>query len=33
MKVMTVSYLNSLQQMYNQDLDLVISTRYDIKLL
>ena len=30
MKVMTVSYLNSLQQMYNEDLDLVISTRYDI---
>ena len=30
MKVMTVSYLNSLQQLYNEDLDLVISTRYDI---
>ena len=30
MKIMTVSYLNSLQQMYNEDLDLVISTRYDI---
>lgn len=30
MKIMTVSYLNSLQQLYNEDLDLVISTRYDI---
>ena len=27
---MTISYLNSLQQLYNEDLDLVISTRYDI---
>ena len=33
MKVMTVSYLNSLQQLYNEDLDLVISTRYDINFL
>ena len=30
-KVMTVSYLNSLEQLKNEDLDLVISTRYDIK--
>ena len=30
MKIMTISYLNSLQQLYNEDLDLVISTRYDI---
>ena len=30
-KVMSVSYLNSLEQLKNEDLDLVISTRYDIK--
>ena len=30
MKIMTVSYLNSLQQLKDEDLDLVISTRYDI---
>jgi hypothetical protein len=29
-KVMTVSYLNSLEQLKNEDLDLIISTRYDI---
>ena len=30
-KVMSVSYLNSLEKLKNEDLDLVISTRYDIK--
>jgi hypothetical protein len=30
MKIMTVSYLNSLEQLEDEDLDLVISTRYDI---
>ena len=29
-KIMTVSYLNSLEQLKNEDLDLIISTRYDI---
>ena len=32
-KVMSISYLNSLHQLKNEDLDLVISTRYDIKFL
>jgi hypothetical protein len=32
-KVMSVSYLNSLEQLKNEDLDLVISTRFDIKFL
>ena len=32
-KVLSISYLNSLHQLKNEDLDLVISTRYDIKFL
>lgn len=31
MKIMSVTYINSLQQLIGEDLDVVISTRFDIK--
>ena len=32
-KIMSIMYINSLQELLNEDLDLVISTRYDMKFL